>query len=39
VMRDGVLANKLYRRLHEQVERDLPEQIGVSTARNWSRRV
>jgi hypothetical protein len=38
VMRDGILSNKLYRRLEEQVERDLPEQIGVATARLWPRR-
>lgn len=33
VMRDGVLTEKLYRQLHEQVELELPEQVGVSTAR------
>lgn len=33
VMRDSVLADKLYLQLQEDVARNLPEQIGVATAR------
>lgn len=38
VMRDGVLTNKLYRRLSEQVERELPDHVRVSTGRRWQLR-
>jgi hypothetical protein len=33
VMRDSVLADKLYLQLQDEVTRNLPEQIGVATAR------